>query len=50
MPSVLLVGGGLAALIVGAELLVRGGSGLAAWFGIRPIVIGLTAWLLLART
>jgi cation:H+ antiporter len=42
MPSVLLVVGGLAALLVGAELLVRGGAGLAAWRGIRPMVIGLT--------
>jgi cation:H+ antiporter len=42
MPSVLLIVGGLAALIVGAELLVRGGTGLATWFGIRPMVIGLT--------
>jgi cation:H+ antiporter len=36
MPTVLLIVGGLAALIVGAELLVRGGTGLATWFGIRP--------------
>ena len=42
MPSVLLIAGGLAALLVGAELLVRGGTGLANWLGIRPIVIGLT--------
>jgi len=42
MPSALLILGGLAALIVGAELLIRGGTGLAAWFGIRPMVIGLT--------
>jgi cation:H+ antiporter len=42
MPDVLLIVGGLAALIVGAELLVRGGTGLAGWFGIRPMVIGLT--------
>jgi cation:H+ antiporter len=42
MPTVLLIVGGLAALIVGAELLVRGGTGLATWFGIRPMVIGLT--------
>ncbi|MDX1755734.1 MAG: calcium/sodium antiporter [Marinobacter sp.] len=33
---------GLAFLIVGAELLVRGASRLAALFGISPIVIGLT--------
>src|SRR5262245_20626220 len=42
IPTVLLIVGGLAALIVGAELLVRGGSGLAARLGIRPMVIGLT--------
>jgi cation:H+ antiporter len=42
MPDVLLIIGGLAALIVGAELLIRGGTGLATWLGIRPIVIGLT--------
>jgi cation:H+ antiporter len=42
MPSALLIVGGLAALIVGAELLVRGGTGLATRFGIRPMVIGLT--------
>ncbi|MDR0703316.1 MAG: calcium/sodium antiporter [Azoarcus sp.] len=33
---------GLAALIAGAELLVRGASKLAAAFGISPLVIGLT--------
>jgi cation:H+ antiporter len=38
----LLIVGGLLALIVGAEVLVRGGSGLAAWLGIRPMVVGLT--------
>ncbi len=37
-----LIVGGLLALIVGAEVLVRGGSGLAAWLGIRPMVVGLT--------
>src|SRR5262245_32609329 len=42
MPDTLLIVGGLAALVVGAELLVRGGSGLAASLGIRPMVIGLT--------
>src|SRR5262245_9947931 len=42
MSSVLLIVGGLAALTVGAELLVRGGTGLAARLGIRPMVIGLT--------
>src|SRR5262245_22621189 len=42
MQSLLLIVGGLAGLIVGAELLVRGGSNLASWLGIRPMVIGLT--------
>ncbi len=34
--------GGLVALIVGAELLVRGASRLALSFGISPLVVGLT--------
>jgi cation:H+ antiporter len=34
--------GGLALLVVGGELLVRGASRLAAAFGIPPLVIGLT--------
>jgi len=34
--------GGLAALVAGAELLVRGASHLAARFGISPLIIGLT--------
>lgn len=33
---------GLIALIVGAELLVRGASRLAVGFGISPLVVGLT--------
>lgn len=33
---------GLAALVVGAELLVRGASRLATSFGISPLVVGLT--------
>ncbi len=37
-----LIAVGLVLLIGGAELLVRGASGLAASFGIRPLVIGLT--------
>jgi Ca2+/Na+ antiporter len=36
MSSLLLVVG-LAALLVGAEVLVRGGAGLASWLGIRPM-------------
>src|SRR5262245_34837137 len=42
MRSALLIVGGLAALIVGAEVLVRAGSALAVWLGIRPMMIGLT--------
>jgi Ca2+/Na+ antiporter len=38
MTSGLLVVGGLVALIVGAEVLVRAGSGLASWLGIRPMM------------
>lgn len=33
---------GLALLIVGAEILVRGASRIAAWAGISPLVVGLT--------
>ncbi len=33
---------GLVVLLAGAELLVRGGSRLAAFFGVPPLVIGLT--------
>ncbi|MDH2415094.1 calcium/sodium antiporter [Nocardioides sp. CER19] len=42
MHSALLVAGGLAALLAGAELLIGGGRGLATWLGISPMVIGLT--------
>jgi cation:H+ antiporter len=42
MTIALLFAGGLVALIVGANLLVRGASSLAAAFGIPPLVIGLT--------
>jgi cation:H+ antiporter len=42
MSSALLILAGLAGLLVGAELLVRGASALAARLGVRPIVIGLT--------
>jgi len=40
--SALLFAGGLAGLVVGAELLVRGASRLALAFGISPLVVGLT--------
>ncbi len=40
--SLLLLAAGTALLIVGAELLVRGASRLAAAFGISPLVVGLT--------
>jgi cation:H+ antiporter len=42
MSSALLVVAGLAGLLLGADLLVRGGAALAARLGVRPIVIGLT--------
>jgi cation:H+ antiporter len=42
MWSALLILAGLAGLLVGAELLVRGSTALASRLGIRPIVIGLT--------
>jgi cation:H+ antiporter len=42
MTNALLIAGGLVALIVGAEVLVRAGTGLASWLGIRPMMIGLT--------
>jgi cation:H+ antiporter len=42
MGSGLRILAGLAGLLVGAELLVRGSSALAARLGIRPMVIGLT--------
>jgi Ca2+/Na+ antiporter len=38
----LLILAGLAGLLVGAELLVRGSNALASRLGIRPMVIGLT--------
>ena len=40
--SILLFLAGLIILIIGAELLVRGASRLAAAFGVSPLVIGLT--------
>ena len=40
--TIILFIGGLAVLILGADLLVRGASRLAAAFGISPLVIGLT--------
>ncbi len=42
MPDILLVLLGLAALVAGGELLLRGAVGLATRFGIPPLVIGLT--------
>jgi cation:H+ antiporter len=42
MTSALQIVGGLVALVVGAELLLRAGTGLASWLGIRPMMIGLT--------
>jgi cation:H+ antiporter len=42
MSSALLVLVGLLALLAGAEVLIRGGTGLAAWLGVTPMVIGLT--------
>lgn len=42
MTAVLLVAAGLALLIVGAEVLVRGASALAAALGVPPVVVGLT--------
>ncbi|HEX5782622.1 MAG TPA: calcium/sodium antiporter [Solirubrobacteraceae bacterium] len=42
MSSALLIVAGLAGLLLGADLLVRGGSALATHLGVRPIVIGLT--------
>jgi cation:H+ antiporter len=42
VPDVLLLLLGLAALVGGAELLVRGGSKVAAGLGIAPIIIGVT--------
>jgi cation:H+ antiporter len=40
--SALLIVAGLAGLLVGADLLVRGGAALASHLGVTPIVIGLT--------
>jgi cation:H+ antiporter len=42
MSDGLLVAGGLVALVTGAEVLVRAGTSLASWLGIRPMVIGLS--------
>jgi cation:H+ antiporter len=42
MPSALLIVAGLAGLLIGADLLVRGGAALASHLGVTPIVIGLT--------
>ena len=40
--SILLVVGGLLALIAGSQWLVRGASGIAAALGISPLIVGLT--------
>ncbi|MFH7323226.1 sodium:calcium antiporter [Aeromicrobium sp. HA] len=40
--AVLLVAAGLATLVIGAELLVRGGAAVATRLGVPPMVIGLT--------
>lgn len=42
MSSALLIAAGLAGLLGGAELLVRGGTGLALRLGLAPIVVGVT--------
>src|SRR5262245_9513735 len=42
MSNALLIVSGLTALILGAEVLVRAGTGLATWLGVRPMMIGLT--------
>jgi cation:H+ antiporter len=42
MSSALLIVAGLAGLLIGADLLVRGGAALASHLGVRPIVVGLT--------
>jgi cation:H+ antiporter len=42
MTDGLLVAGGLVALVVGADVLVRAGAALASWLGIRPMMVGLT--------
>jgi cation:H+ antiporter len=42
MSNGLLVAGGLVALVVGADAIVRAGTALASWLGIRPMMIGLT--------
>ena len=40
--TVLLFAGGLALLLVGAEILVRGSSAIAAAAGVSPLIVGLT--------
>lgn len=42
MPDVVLILVGLVALVAGAELIVRGGSKVAAGLGVAPIIIGVT--------
>ena len=43
MWNFLMFAAGLAALVVGADVLVRGASKLALSFGISPLVVGLTS-------
>lgn len=42
MTTFVLIAGGLAFLILGAEMLVRGSSKLALSFGVPPLIVGLT--------
>jgi len=42
LTNVLILIGGLIFLVIGAELLVKGASSLAAILGISPLIIGLT--------
>jgi cation:H+ antiporter len=42
MTAAFLVVGGLVALVVGANVLIRSGTELASWLGVRPMMIGLT--------
>jgi cation:H+ antiporter len=42
MTNALLMAGGLVALVDGADVLLWAGTGLAAWLGIRPMMLRLT--------